>query len=209
MSRTAQPMTPRRSRRGQPIVMSPSKAVKGKQATWASSPAFTRPLEPENDLFPEEWEKWREEQEGDEDEKMGDGLETRFYKELHITQPSLTNRKGAKGKGKANAEEVTYKVGDTVLVETFNYMRMARKIPNVAVIVDMWETDYEGPEGTGKMKVLVHWFVRPSELPTIRAKKAHHDVRFVSTSSSLVMLKCHSRTKSTIRYRLWTHWTPF
>ncbi|KAK7027249.1 Origin recognition complex, subunit 1 [Paramarasmius palmivorus] len=174
------PMTPRRSRRGQPIVMSPSKAVKGKQATWASSPAFTRPLEPENDLFPEEWEKWREEQEEDEDEKMGDGLETRFYKELHITQPSLANRKGAKGKGKANAEEVTYKLG--------------------YVIVDMWETDYEGPEGTGKMKVLVHWFVRPSELPTIRAKRAHHDDEVYYSLSSmdaldplLILSKCDVR----------------
>ncbi|KAG7089151.1 hypothetical protein E1B28_010857 [Marasmius oreades] len=83
---------------------------------------------------------------------------------------------------------MSYKIGDTVLVETFNYMHMAKKVPNVAVIVDMWETDYSGPEETGKMKVLVHWFVRPSELPTYRAKRNHHeDEIYYSLSGSEVL----------------------
>uniref|UniRef100_A0A0W0EUB6 Origin recognition complex subunit 1 n=1 Tax=Moniliophthora roreri TaxID=221103 RepID=A0A0W0EUB6_MONRR len=200
MSRATQPMTPRRSRRGQPIVMSPSKSTRGKQATWVSEPAYKRTLEPELDLFPAELEKWREErqEDEDEDEDMDNGSQTRFYNELQVTQPSFTSNR--KGKGKALAEEVTYRIGDTVLVETFNYMRMARKVPNVAIIVDMWETDYEGPEETGKMKVLVHWFVRPSELPTIRAKREHHeDEIYYSLSSAdildplLIIAKCDVR----------------
>ncbi|KAF9260238.1 P-loop containing nucleoside triphosphate hydrolase protein [Marasmius fiardii PR-910] len=179
MSQNNLTMTPRRSKRGQPIVTSPSKVNRTRKATWVSEPSHQRLTDPELDLFPDELERWQEETEDDQDVEQHD-YETRFYTELEITNPSNPwGRRAAKGKGKAKAPAqdgtMSYKIGDTVLVETFNYMHMAKKVPNVAVIVDMWETDYDGPEETGKMKVLVHWFVRPSELPTYRAKRNHHE----------------------------------
>ncbi|KAG7089145.1 hypothetical protein E1B28_010851 [Marasmius oreades] len=190
MSRNNLTMTPRRSKRGQPIVTSPSKVNRTRKATWLSESSYERPTDPELDLFPDELERWREEMEGGQDTQPLHDCQTRFYAELEIANPWA--RRTSKGKGKAKGpspeDTMSYKIGDTVLVETFNYMHMAKKVPNVAVIVDMWETDYSGPEETGKMKVLVHWFVRPSELPTYRAKRNHHeDEIYYSLSGSEVL----------------------
>ncbi|KAL0068798.1 Origin recognition complex, subunit 1 [Marasmius tenuissimus] len=191
----AVPTTPRRSKRGQPIVTSPSKVNRGKKATWVSEAVHTRRTDPEFDLFGSEFDRWREQMEEDEGRESEHQHITRFYNQIEISNPMSamgrrTSKGKAKGKGKVRDvdDTMTYKIGDTVLVETFNYMHMAKKVPNVAVIMDMWETDFEGPEDMSKMKVLIHWFVRPTELPTFRAKRNYHqDEVYYSLAGSDVL----------------------
>ncbi|KAF9075123.1 P-loop containing nucleoside triphosphate hydrolase protein [Rhodocollybia butyracea] len=160
------PKTPtRRSTRlqHQPIVASPTKATNNSRCSWTSNnPLFTRNLDPEWDLLQDDREHFDEL-----DEEETQNLETRFYDRISIGQATQLTRKVGKGKNRVS-EDTVYSVGDTVLVKSNN------RLPSVAVIVDMWETDLE-TENEEKMRVRVHWFDRPSELPSIRAKKYHHD----------------------------------
>lgn len=70
----------------------------------------------------------------------------------------------------------TLKVGDTVLVST------AEKLPSVAVITSMWEVIHQvdhsddGDREERKMRVKVHWFLRPTEMARVRAKRDHIEV---------------------------------
>ena len=163
----------RRSTRFQRIVIRSSLEKKinpDVKFAWASSsgPLFTRPLDPKWDLLDEDHEKLHDE-EDDKREK-----ETRFYDKLRVTR---------KGKGKGSRPQVTtYAVGDTVLVSLDN------RLPSIAVIVAMWETDLnseddeEGGGGEEKIRLRVHWFDRPSDLPSIRAKRFYHHVRLIFLS---------------------------
>ena len=80
-------------------------------------------------------------------------------------------KKGKTRKGKE--KEGVYKIGDTVLVTSAN------RLPSVGVIVGMWENRWEDEAGeeTRKMRVKIHWFLRPTELAGIRAKREHDMVR--------------------------------
>jgi origin recognition complex subunit 1 len=84
-----------------------------------------------------------------------------------------TKKGRPKNKAKANDEEERYKIGDTVLVTSVN------RLPSVGVIVGMWENRWENEDGeeTQKMRVKIHWFLRPTELAGIRAKREHVIVR--------------------------------
>lgn len=67
----------------------------------------------------------------------------------------------------------TFKVGDTVFIQT------DAKLPSIAVIIAMWQTqDCKGKmkDGETSMKLRVRWFLRPAELPSIRAKRVHKEV---------------------------------
>ncbi|KAJ3906824.1 P-loop containing nucleoside triphosphate hydrolase protein [Lentinula edodes] len=163
------PRTPtRRSTRSQNfhIVSSPTKAVDASQYTWTSHiPIFTRALDLKWDLLDDDRLEFET---LDEEEK--DGLETHFYEEFRIGATTKKSGKGRAGKRKAGEGYTTstYAIGDTVLVNSSN------RLPSIAVIVDMWETDLERAESE-KIRVRVHWFDRPSDLPSIRAKRYHHD----------------------------------
>ncbi|KAJ4475288.1 P-loop containing nucleoside triphosphate hydrolase protein [Lentinula edodes] len=161
------PRTPtRRSTRSQNfhIVSSPTKAVDTSQYTWTSRiPIFTRALDLKWDLLDDDRVEFET---LDEEEK--EGLETHFYEEFRIGATTNKYGKGRAGKRKAGEGYTTYAIGDTVLVNSSN------RLPSIAVIVDMWETDLERAESE-KIRVRVHWFDRPSDLPSIRAKRYHHD----------------------------------
>ncbi|KAJ3862386.1 P-loop containing nucleoside triphosphate hydrolase protein [Lentinula novae-zelandiae] len=161
------PRTPtRRSTRSQNfhIVSSPTKAVDASQYTWTSHiPIFTRALDLKWDLLDDDRVEFET---LDEEEK--EGLETHFYEEFRIGATTKKSGKGRAGKRKAGEGYTTYAIGDTVLVNSSN------RLPSIAVLVDMWETDLERAESE-KVRVRVHWFDRPSDLPSIRAKRYHHD----------------------------------
>ncbi|KIK57659.1 hypothetical protein GYMLUDRAFT_86567 [Collybiopsis luxurians FD-317 M1] len=167
--------TPRRSTRlaYQPIVSSPTKDVDVSNYSWTRMrPLFSRSMDSNLDLLPgdrEELEKL------DEDEIKG--LETRFYDAFKVRSP----KKSGKGRRSSGASYTTYSIGDTVLVKSEN------RLPSIAVIVEMWETDLDCAE-TEKMRVRVHWFDRPSELPSIRAKRYHHDNEIYYTISGTAIL---------------------
>jgi origin recognition complex subunit 1 len=78
-------------------------------------------------------------------------------------------------------ETITYKVGDTVMVETDTLYIMKRP-PSIGVIVAMWETRKEEDSDTltdaSRMRIRIHWFLRPTELASIRAKREHQDVSY-------------------------------
>ncbi|KAJ4497941.1 P-loop containing nucleoside triphosphate hydrolase protein [Lentinula lateritia] len=161
------PRTPtRRSTRSQNfhIVSSPTKAVDASQYTWTSHiPIFTRALDLKWDLLDDDRVEFETL-----DEEKKEGLETHFYEEFRIGATTKKSGKGRAGIRKAGEGYTTYAIGDTVLVNSSN------RLPSIAVIVDMWETDLERAESE-KVRVRVHWFDRPSDLPSIRAKRYHHD----------------------------------
>ena len=83
--------------------------------------------------------------------------------------------RASKGKNRERAIDndmgETYKVGDTVLVRT------ASKVPSIAIIVAVLTVAEEGRSDNHGCRVLVHWFIRPEELPNIRARRDHKAVR--------------------------------
>ncbi|KAK7460371.1 Origin recognition complex, subunit 1 [Stygiomarasmius scandens] len=158
------PQTPRRSKRFQPIVSSPRKSSKkSSTSTWCpdSQLLYTRPLDPQKDLLQEELETWNDEED----------LETRFYDSYRTRKLAHMKRKG-RGKEK-ESDYIAYRVGDTVLVETDRVF--AKKTPSIAVITGMWETDFQSEQDVEKIRLGIHWFVRPNELPSIRAKREYQE----------------------------------
>ena len=72
-------------------------------------------------------------------------------------------------KGQQPYRRDVYKVGDTICVDD-------RQVePSVAVIIAIWTV--LGDDITPVVHLKVHWFVRPSQLPGIRAKRAYYKVR--------------------------------
>lgn len=158
----------RRSRRGQPIVSVPLDASSSKLPLNLPEPVFRRMTRPQ-DLWEEDIEALNDREIPIED------LETHFYDKLTrssvLTTTKPTTRKyGKKQRGQQSdlTSEEIYRVGDTVLVKT------SSKDPSVAVIVAIWSI--VGPEVQPTVRVLIHWFLTPSDLPKVRAAHSHEEV---------------------------------
>jgi len=200
------PQTPtRRSQRFQPTA-TPSSKISDKnilQCEWAGEPIFTRACNPELDLLAEERDEKAKEDDGS-DEEGGDEdeeTETVFYEAFKMRRKA-TSYRGTKRLKVAKTELQTYRVGDTVMVET-DTLYLMKKPPSIGVIVAMWEIRRKGEEnqqGARKMRVRIHWFLRPTEMASIRAKREHEEVGtdtiscILSTNTSFLFY----RTKSTI-----------
>jgi origin recognition complex subunit 1 len=129
--------------------------------------------------------------EGDEEDKTEEEEEklkeeTVFYASFTVKKP---RPKQYRGKNSAGDEAKVYKPGDVILVET-DVLYRQKKPPSVAVIVSMWEVKPVGQDISGdpdKMRLRVHWFLRPSELAAIRQKREHAEV-----SLGCVTIEMHS-----------------
>ncbi|KAF8072242.1 P-loop containing nucleoside triphosphate hydrolase protein [Lyophyllum atratum] len=168
------PLTPRRSSRFQPLATpSRTKSDQSLHCTWVGEPLCVRPTNPSLDLTQEE----RDELEKNED---GDEMETVFYRSFEMKNKAVkVYRSKVKGKKKQKAGEqsdmTTFHVGDTILIKTDEIL-LQYKPPSIGVILAMWETrekDSEDESEPAKMRIRVHWFLRPTELPSIRAKRDH------------------------------------
>lgn len=163
--------TPRRSRRYQPILSAATSIATDAAIRWSSDPVKSRTT-------------IREDLNLDHDEDWNSGnTTTTFYKSMtriSTTRSQRTYGKSQKGKAKAKEEEDEIQLGDTVLVET------SGKRPSVGVVVAMWGIKLETRASTfgedetedveeeeEKLRVRIHWFTQPSELPTVRAKRDH------------------------------------
>ncbi|KAJ7196826.1 P-loop containing nucleoside triphosphate hydrolase protein [Mycena pura] len=168
------PKTPlRRSTRGQPLAALSTK-LSGSPANikWHGQMVHERLMIPELDMLPERRTTWAEQ-----DEKERPKYRAVFYNAFQKTE---------------RGESIVFNVGDTVTVETM-VLHRDRKA-SIAVIVAMWElvSDREGAEededeedeNVGQMMVRIHWFLRPSELATIRAKREHLDNEIYYSLSS-------------------------
>jgi origin recognition complex subunit 1 len=112
-------------------------------------------------------------------------LETVFYQSFEIKQKMVAKFRGSrqiKGKAKKSADDTRvdkFSLGDTVLIKTDTLCRM-RRPPSIGVILAMWETkakeEEEYESDSAKMRVRVHWFLRPTELASIRARRNHTKV---------------------------------
>jgi origin recognition complex subunit 1 len=90
---------------------------------------------------------------------------------------------GRASRTKDREENKVFTVGETVLVRT------SAPKPSVGLIIGMWgikvdedqredqqdEEDDDEPEEE-RMRVLIHWFTQPWELPRVRAKRDHLEV---------------------------------
>jgi origin recognition complex subunit 1 len=183
--------TPRRSNRlsRNPLVIrNPQPKSTSEAYNWTSDLIHSRPSIREDFLDDSEWEEAKGDDDNDEDNENVEkrSVMTEFYDGLFINGRKSAGRfarftkvakKGkpreGKGKGNGKGEEGVYKIGDTVLVTSAN------RLPSVGVIVGMWENCWEDEVGeeTRKMRVKIHWFLRPTELAGIRAKREHAMVR--------------------------------
>lgn len=178
---SATPRTPRRSKRFQPLATpSRPKNDDSLHCTWLGSPLYIRPTNPELDLLQEE----RDALENDEDDQE---METVFYQSFEMKWKVVARFRGgrqSKGKAKKTMNDTRvdrFSIGDTVLIKTDTLSRMHRP-PSIGVIVAMWEAKVKGQEEEGesdstKMRVRVRWFLRPTELASIRARRVHTKVR--------------------------------
>lgn len=173
------PSTPsRRSKRFQPTATPTSKGIDQNilECTWVNEPVYVRETIPEIDLLPEEQEEVTEDtQENGEIEQFS---ETFFYNAFRMKRKATAYR-GSKSMRLGKTGTVTYKVGDTVMVETDTLYIMKRP-PSIGVIVAMWETrkkaDSRIVAGASRIRIRIHWFLRPTELASIRAKREYEDV---------------------------------
>lgn len=73
---------------------------------------------------------------------------------------------------KSDADAFTvFNLGDTDLVKT------ASRVPSVAVITALWTVEGDNFRPKAALRLRVHWFVRPGELPKIRARREFDEVR--------------------------------
>lgn len=179
--------TPRRSGRlrGNPLVVrKPQPRLISDIYTWVSDPIHSRPIIREDFIDDAEWEQANNYGDEDEDNKLREELTTDFYGGFEVTGKRRVGRfakytrgvnNRSNGKGKTEEAEEWNKVGDTVLVTSAN------KLPSVGVIVGMWENRWKTEEGkdTQKMRIKIHWFLRPTELAGIRAKRECAVVRIL------------------------------
>ncbi|KAH7907455.1 P-loop containing nucleoside triphosphate hydrolase protein [Hygrophoropsis aurantiaca] len=163
MSDDALPVTPRRSKRYQPLLTpSRAKSLSPEYASWIGEPCYTRPSVADDCSIL-----------ADEDQHSGD-LDTHttlFYSAFRRRKDRFSGRQG---------DEV-YRVGDTVLVKT------VAKMLSVGVLLAMWEVaarDGHAPN----MSIRIHWFLRPDELPRVRAKREHLKNELYFTLSSDAVL---------------------
>ncbi|KAK2459901.1 hypothetical protein APHAL10511_008101 [Amanita phalloides] len=115
--------------------------------------------------------------------------ETLFFESFRITTTDRKSRGVRKG-SKANTERV-YRVGDAVLIET-NALDAMKKPPSIAIIVSMWDVRKRNAEidhfDCNKMRIRVHWFLRPSELARVRANREHlqNEIYYSLSSTEVV-----------------------
>lgn len=121
-------------------------------------------------MLPENSATWEEQ---DEDERAN-------YKTVFYNAFQRTERSGS---------SAMFCVGDTVAVETVALYKRDKK-PSIAVIVAIWELVAEdGEEEEDRpMMVRIHWFLRPTELASIRVKRDHLEVcgYFYSKNARLI-----------------------
>jgi origin recognition complex subunit 1 len=140
-------------------------------------PILTRPLRADLDCFAIT--------DSEEEEDAPSSQYTSFFKSFTRQKSNVWNTSrtlGVKGKVKAT-DPATFSVGDTVLVRS----RASTK-PTVAVIISIWETHAERrKENTilenddqDNLKVRVHTFLTPSQLPTVRAAREYRQVILIT-----------------------------
>ncbi|KZT07411.1 P-loop containing nucleoside triphosphate hydrolase protein [Laetiporus sulphureus 93-53] len=187
MARDNTPQTPlRRSKRGQPLLSEATNDLNQLDAP-AGSCIHSRRARME-DLWEEEREIL--------DLEL-DAVETRFYiqysrREVFAVkrEPRVygrsrrTKQDEDKENSKRNEYAVkdTFSVGDTVLVETTS------REPSVAVIVAIWEILRNGEPQEKGLRVMVHWFNKPNELPPIRARRGHAENEIYYSLASLATI---------------------
>ncbi|KAL5504368.1 ORC1 [Sanghuangporus vaninii] len=83
-----------------------------------------------------------------------------------------------------NGNNIQFEIGDTVLVKT------QAKLPSVGVIVAMWEVQpkNDSDDETVYQKVKVHWFLRHTELPKVRAEREYLDNEIYFSLSGTAIL---------------------
>ncbi|KAI0085996.1 hypothetical protein BDY19DRAFT_1093831 [Irpex rosettiformis] len=161
----------RRSRRGQPA--EPSEVAEGSSSHVI---LHTRRVKVSYDLTTEQWNELLETKT---DIKT---VQTHFfdsyaYFNTHshplLSDTTLKIKRPAKVYGKAKKrpsdDTAALKVGDTVFIES----SIPSREPNVAVITGIWKVT-KGEEEVC-VNVGVHWFLRPSQLPSVRAKREHEE----------------------------------
>lgn len=181
MTKGVVPVTPtRRSKRFQPLATPSGKPTTQLDCFWDGQPIYTRSVNSDLDLLQDERDELSRED--------IDNLETVFYNGLSMkTQKAKIYRSGKYNAKKRKIEETRqiYHVGDTILIETDTLYRV-RRPPSVAVIVAMWECRskdvFAAQVDSRKMRIRVHWFLRPTELASIRAKREHAEVRSTAIS---------------------------
>ncbi|KAI0804824.1 hypothetical protein BC629DRAFT_1211852 [Irpex lacteus] len=155
--------TPRRSsRRAQPSEHPTQPA----QASSSSSAAVlhTRNVKVALDLTPDQWDELR----GTDIKTM----QTHFLSHHTTTTNKLnapTKRVYGKAKARPSLARDELKIGDTVLVELGG--GSTSREPSVAVVTGVWKVMIG--EEVFCVNVGVHWFVRPSQLPRVRAAREH------------------------------------
>ena len=167
------PQTPtRRSQRFQPTA-TPVKWINNKailECSWASDPVYVRPTDSAIDFLPEE----QEEAVLCDDDTEKEALQTFFYNTFTMKR-KVASLSG--GRGAFKLMHRIYEVGDTVLIET-DSIYLVKRPPSVGVIVAMWQIKGNAQETAdpNKMRVRIHWFLRPKEMASIRAKREHEEV---------------------------------
>jgi origin recognition complex subunit 1 len=169
------PLTPRRSRRYEPLrVGNQAKAALSSSQTnkWTGEPTGTRPAEQTDYQEDEEF-----------DEK--DPGQVLFYSSFtrSSTRAKVPLRTYGKALGVAAAsqsDETAFAIGDVVLVAS------ETKKPSIGVITGMWQVIYpeDDAESDGegeRMKVQIHWFMRPTQLASVRVKRDHFEVCLCSS----------------------------
>lgn len=173
---TDTPQTPsRRSKRYQPLVRQVHPDVWSDKSTfWTTDePCYTR------ESVPEDYDALREDGSWQPRPDMRTAFYTSFARLKSARAPQSFRAAAPRSMDKCQVDDDTevFSVGDTVCIKT----EMAR-VSSIGVIVAMWElladdaTDVEG-----YMFICVHWFQRPTELPRVRPKREHHEVRLLST----------------------------
>lgn len=149
--------TPRRSTRFQPLVFIEKTTEVDGSLRWEGDPILSR--------------KTRATDLDRDDDIEIEHAETTFFRALTKISSNSSSKKGKK-----KSTDETFKLGDCVLVKT------QAKHPSVGIITAMWEVlgRTEDDEEDEKMlkKVRVHWFLRPNELASIRARREHREVCF-------------------------------
>ncbi|KAH9481151.1 Origin recognition complex subunit 1 [Psilocybe cubensis] len=186
------PQTPtRRSQRFQPTA-TPSAKHSDKNVLdcrWIGDPIYTRRMNPAIDLLPEELDERSENQ--TEEEKEHDNEEETVFFDAFLMKRKVTSFKGGSKRIAAGTTETqTYRIGDAVMVET-DTLYLTKRPPSIGVIVSMWQTRTKGESvdlDSTKMRVRVHWFLRPSEMASIRAKREHKENEIYYSLSTRVTL---------------------
>ncbi|KAF8910446.1 hypothetical protein CPB84DRAFT_1702121 [Gymnopilus junonius] len=192
------PQTPtRRSQRFQPTATPSSKHSDKNvlECAWIGSPVYTRKTNDELDLLPEEREERKAEQgdevqDDNEDEEEPEELETLFYHKFKMKR-KLVAYKGAQRNTAGKIDTQTYSVGDTVMIET-DTLYLTKRPPSIGIIVAMWqvkklvEEDVEADPS--KMRMRIHWFLRPTEMASIRAKRDHEENEIYYTLASRALI---------------------